>query len=120
MEESSMIKDHIFVWHKDRFVRLALNKIVMIKADRSYCEIITVDKGSYMLSVPMSDVCRKLHDSTFIKIHRSYTVNIHFIDYLMGNMIITETGIKLTIGREYRTNVFGRFIFVGAKRGVRL
>lgn len=118
MEEDVIIKDHIFIWQKDRYKKIALDTIILIKADRSYCEIITIGNNSYVLSVPLADVCRKIEDSKFLRIHRSYMINIDFVESLMGNIITTTNGLKLTIGREYRSIVFRKFIFVGAHRGI--
>lgn len=113
-----VISDHLFIWQKDCYKRVAIEDIVIIRADRSYCEIITITNKHYVLSIPMSDVFSKITDTRFIRIHRSHVINIQFIDSLTGNMIGTTNGIKLTIGKAFRKDFFCRFIFIGAKRGI--
>lgn len=71
----NLITDHIFIWQKDCYKKVALNDIVFIKADRSYCEIVTINKERFVLSVPLTDVHSKINDACFMRIHRSYVIN---------------------------------------------
>ena len=40
--------------------------------------------------------------TTFLRIHRSYAVNIEYIDLIYNNCVIMQNGKQVPIGRDYR------------------
>jgi DNA-binding LytR/AlgR family response regulator len=84
--ETDYLSDRIFVKHKDKMVKLFIADILYISAERAYCQIFTkVDQ--YILSVPLKKVEEKLPTSHFMRIHRSYLVNILEIDEVTENYV---------------------------------
>lgn len=63
---------------KGSIVPLQENEIVMIKADGLYTKIYTKNK-QFMVRDIMKDVSKKLSSEIFIRIHKSYVINIHYV-----------------------------------------
>ena len=76
---SSKLNDRIFVRYKDKMVKLYIDQILYVEADRNYCQIFCKDK-EYIVSVPLKNMEAKLPIESFFRIHRSYLVNLNHID----------------------------------------
>lgn len=99
-ENNEMLTDRIFVRDKDRMVKLALEEILYVEADRNYCKISTKAK-SYMLSIPLAKFEAKMTSESFMRIHRSHSVNIKAIDQLNDNYVFIN-GKSLAISKSYK------------------
>ncbi len=60
-------------------VKVFLSEILYAEADRSYCRIHT-KKQAYLLSVPLRNVESQLPSNNFLRVHRSFVVNLQMID----------------------------------------
>lgn len=79
-------RDHIFVKYDNSFVRISINDIVFLEADRSYCKIVTAD-NAYIQSVSLNHVFDQIKNKNFVRIHRSNVININKITAIDGNMV---------------------------------
>ncbi|AWW00345.1 LytR/AlgR family response regulator transcription factor [Arcticibacterium luteifluviistationis] len=84
--DGEFLSDRIFVKHKDKMVKIFVSDILYIAAERSYCQIFT-KKDEYLLSVPLKNVEDKLLKAQFMRIHRSYLVNIKEIDEMTDSHV---------------------------------
>lgn len=75
----STMADRLFIRHKDQMVKVLINDILYAEADRNYCKVVT-EKESYLLSVPLLNIESQLPSSTFLRVHRSFVVNLQKID----------------------------------------
>lgn len=57
------------------YVKLNYKEIMYLKANRVYCEIVT-DKRTYTISCSMGRFATQLDNHVFVRINRSYIVNI--------------------------------------------
>ncbi len=69
------LNDRIFIRHHGQMVKLLLEDILFIEADRNYCHIVTA-KQPYLLTATLKVMEDKLPGSHFVRVHRSYIVNI--------------------------------------------
>ena len=76
---SHKLDDRIFVRYKEKMIKLQIDQILYVEADRNYCRIFCTDKD-YIISVPLKNMETKLPDWAFFRIHRSYLVNLNHID----------------------------------------
>jgi len=76
---TSKLSDRIFVRYKDKMVKLQIDQILYVEADRNYSRIFCIDK-EYMVTITLKNMESKLPDSSFFRIHRSYLVNLNHID----------------------------------------
>lgn len=108
-------RKYVFIWRQTDYVKVALDEIVRIKADRSYSDIRLSGGRSMVISFNLAVVEKELPAEDFIRIHRSCIVNLKHVDSLTGNCL--KVGDEaLTIGREYRERLLDRFIFLGVRR----
>ncbi len=95
-DASFILKDRIFVKHKERMTKITLEDILYIEADRNYCRIFTKNKG-YLLATTLKIMEEKLSMQLFIRVHRSYVVNILQIDEVTeSHVIINQKAIPLS------------------------
>jgi len=79
--ESLLLNQQIFIRDKDKMVKIRLEDIHYVKAERNYCQIFTETKN-YLLSVPLKTFEKRLKSSLFERVHRSFLVNLQQIDEL--------------------------------------
>lgn len=93
-----ILKDRIFVRSRDRMVKIALAEIRYIEADRNYCRVYTASRN-YLLVSTLKDVATKLRSPQFVRVHRSYLVNLSHIDEIATNqVVIANRSIPLSKG----------------------
>lgn len=78
-EQSFILSDRIFIRNKDRMTKIMTADILYLEAERNYSRIFTREK-EYLLSVTLKTIEEKLSPKVFMRIHRSYLVNILHID----------------------------------------
>jgi DNA-binding LytR/AlgR family response regulator len=83
-ENLEVLEDRIFVRHSGRMVKLLLDDILYIEADRNYSNIVT-SKGEYLISTTLKVVENEIKSPIFIRVHRSYMVNITKLDVVADN-----------------------------------
>jgi len=104
-ENSPSNNPNIFVRCSDRFEKVVIDTIHYLKAEGSYCKIVTNDK-EYLLSGNLNHYCHLGHN--FLRIHRSYVVNIDNVTgFDSENIILGEK--TLPIGRSHRDEIKDAF-----------
>ncbi|MDE5419104.1 response regulator [Labilibaculum sp. DW002] len=93
------IHDSFFVKSNDLFHKVKYSDIVYIKSDHVYVELHTVNKKRHVLRSSMLGVLADLPQN-FVRIHRSYSINIDFIESLNLGMVIVD-GCKIPVGKSY-------------------
>lgn len=95
-EPSFVLSDRIFVRHNDRIVKIIIADILYIEADRNYCRIHAKGK-IFLLVVTLKDIEKKLPKDFFIRVHRSYIINLLQIDEVAAkHLIISRKAIPLS------------------------
>lgn len=106
IEESTPLSDHVFVRDKDRMVKVKLNEILYVEAERNYCRIHTSSR-QYLLSSPMKKLESQLDTEVFVRTHRSFVVNINAIEgFDEFYLYLNEQSIPL--GKSYKEEVLKR------------
>ena len=91
-----ILSDRIFVRHKDNMVKIFIEDILYIEAERNYCRIFTKNK-EYLLSTTLKIMEDKLPARYFIRVHRSFMVNLAQVDEVAENhVIIAQKAIPLS------------------------
>ena len=89
--------DRQIIKHKEKMVKLFLADILYIEADRNYSHIFTKNK-EYMLSITLKHIEDKIPVQQFIRVHRSFIINLAQIDEVAENhVIIGSKAIPLSI-----------------------
>ncbi|MEO5892611.1 MAG: response regulator [Ferruginibacter sp.] len=97
-EQQYILSDRIFVRNKERLVKIMITDILYIEADRNYSRIFTRQK-EYLLSVTLKTIEEKLSMQHFLRIHRSFLVNITHVDEVAeSNVMIAQKAIPIGAG----------------------
>lgn len=116
-DSAYVLKDRIFLKdNKKCFNKISIDDIFWIKADGSY-SLIETKHGKYLTSNNIKIIEKKISNPRFVRIHRSYLVNINWVKQIVGksNVVLELPGsgsaegstakIVIPIGREYRDNI---------------
>lgn len=101
------VSEAIFVRNGDFYYRILYADILWLGAYNNYCEIHCRDGKTYCAVHPLVKVEKILPPDLFVRIHRSYIVNIHSVDRFIGNMVYIGKQ-RLDVSRPYR-KVFSCF-----------
>ena len=108
MPVSDPFSQYIFVRADYRLNRIRVMDIYYIEAKKDYVSINTGD-NVFTVHTTMRDIMNVLPDSHFIRIHRSYIVNIDRIFSIKYPDLLVENKMKtLPIGGLYRKELFDR------------
>lgn len=86
-EEPYILSDCIFVRSHDKMVKVCINNILYIEAERNYCKIHCKDK-EHLLVTTLKYLEEKLTSNDLMRIHRSFIVNLHHIDEIATNHVV--------------------------------
>jgi len=93
-----ILSDCIFVRHREKMVKVDIKNILYVEAERNYCRIYSKNK-EYLLVMTLKDLDEKLPDKHFLRIHRSFVINISQIDEIATSyVVIARKAIPLSKG----------------------
>ena len=88
--------DSIFIRNNDKMVKIYINDVLYIEAERNYCKLHCKDKEHLLVST-LKDLDEKLPSTSFLRIHRSFIVNISHIDEIAtSHVVIAKKAIPIT------------------------
>ncbi len=103
-EYIALLNDRIFIRHQGQMVKLLLQDILYVEADRNYSNLIT-EKKSYVLATTLKEMQSKLPETLFVRIHRSFLVNITKLDVLADNHVEINRKV-IPLSKSYREELF--------------
>lgn len=101
------IQDSLFLKKEQRFERVPLKDILLLQADSNYCNIFTSAK-KFIYSTVLKKIEEQLPTNQFLRVHRSYVVNINKVTGFEGNSLFIEDK-KIPISKSHREVVFNLF-----------
>jgi DNA-binding LytR/AlgR family response regulator len=104
------LKESIFLRKKERFERVDFKDILYAEAESNYTTIVT-SAGQFVLSVTLQEVEKHLSPAFFVRIHRSYVINMQHISSIEGNMLYINNR-SFQVSKSKREEVFQRFKIV--------
>lgn len=84
-----VISDCIYVRYQEKMVKVPIQEIFYVEAERNYCRIHTKEK-EYLQVMTLKDMEEKLPQNHFLRIHRSYIVNLSKIDEIANDHIVVQ------------------------------
>lgn len=91
-----ILSNCIFVRNNEKMVKVPIEQILYIEAERNYCRIYTKYK-EYLLVITLKDIDEKLPSKHFLRIHRSFVVNIAQIDEVAtSHVVIAKKAIPIS------------------------
>ena len=102
-----LVNEGIFVKNNFRFEKVSFSDINWLEADNNYARIVTADK-KYLLTLTLGALHDKLQDPTFLRVHRSYAINMEKVEAFEGNHLFVD-GTQIPISRGYKEDVLRHF-----------
>lgn len=91
-----ILSDCIFVRSHDKMVKVCINDILYIEAERNYCKIHCKEK-EHLLVATLKDLEEKLTYNMLLRIHRSFIINLSHIDEIAtSHVIIAKKAIPIS------------------------
>lgn len=98
--------DFLFIKAEEKLIKLCKDDIHYIESMRDYVKFVTTGKN-YITYSTLKNLEEKLSGYTFLKVHRSYIVNINKIDDIRGNTIYLQ-GNQIPIGKGHKEDLVKR------------
>lgn len=109
-DSAYVLDDRFFIKEKDILWRINISDVLWIEAGGSYCKIRTVKKN-YTQSISLGAFCLKFNHIHFVRVHRSFVVNIDKVVAIKGNMlVIADAKEEIPVGETYREEVNRRLL----------
>ena len=106
--EKQTYPERILVQAGKKLVTISVKDIIRIEADGDYSKLIA-SQNSYLSNYGISKLEEKLDPNTFIRVHRSAMVNLHFIEsldkYSSSYDLIMKNGDVVRVSRGYMDNI---------------
>lgn len=91
----------IFIKEGTRQVKLQLHEIIYLEAMKDYTGINTANKR-YMVLEPLGQLIKQEEFKNFVRIHRSYAVQKHFIKKYNSQSVVLINNSTLPVGRNFK------------------
>jgi DNA-binding LytR/AlgR family response regulator len=101
------INDSLFLKKDHHFERVIINEIQFLEAEGNYTTIHT-KAGHFLYSVVLKNIEAKFPSDRFLRVHRSYVVNVSSIDGFEGNLLHIGS-YKVPVSKSYKEEVFKLF-----------
>jgi two-component system LytT family response regulator len=99
----------MFVKSEYRVVRIRFNEIKYIEGMREYVRIHLTDNKPVMTLLSMKALEEKLPSSQFMRVHRSYIVNLKKINVIERNRIVFDSKVYIPVSEQYK-EAFQQFV----------
>jgi DNA-binding LytR/AlgR family response regulator len=108
-EENEHTRKEIFIKSGYEYIKITTGDILYIKSDADYTEIFLPNK-KYLSSEPLRYWLENLDNNHFMRIHKSYIINISKIEKVASNQVFLMNKIVVPIGRAYKESFAGKFL----------
>lgn len=104
-------KESIFVKVGNDIIKIRLKDILWIESESDYI-VIHILNDKFWVLTSMNEMEKKITAEKFIRIHRSYMVNIDKIEKVSGDMIVMMDKKLLPISRSHKANLIRKLNIV--------
>lgn len=107
--QSNQATERAFLILKDKSpqVKIPFSEMMFVEAAADYMLVHTVGK-SYIFHITMKELSAMLPAHMFVRVHRSYLVNKHFVTTIEKEFVLLN-GKKIPVGPKYRDEL--KYIF---------
>lgn len=91
------VSDFIFIRVDGRLVKLDFNDLLYVETLGDYVQFFTINNKKYIVHSTLKGIDEKLKHPNFVKVHRSYIVNVSkIVDIEETNLVIAEKVIPIS------------------------
>jgi len=98
-------KEFMFVRDGYVFRKIFFNDLLYLESDANYITLHLKSQKKVMVRSTLNDLIEQLYTRKFMRIHRSYSVNIDLIDDVFPTEVAVS-GVKIPIGKSYKEDLF--------------
>jgi len=102
----AVASDHIYIKSEGKLIRLANESILYIESMGDYVKFVTADK-KYITHNTIKNLEDRVDKATFLKVHRSYIINLHKIEDMRENCLFIQ-GVEIPVSKAYKSMVISR------------
>ena len=102
-------REYLFVKSGYKIVRISLEDIIYIEGMREYARIHLTNGKSLMPLISLHVLEEKLPSDKFMRVHRSYIVNLEKITTIDHSRIIFEDKVYISVSEQYK-ELFQKYI----------
>jgi DNA-binding LytR/AlgR family response regulator len=105
---SAEAKSYFFIKCESKYEKIFFDDILYIEGMQNYVRIYTT-KGKYMTLLNLKDIEQNLQNGSFIRVHKSFIVNITKIDCIEKHEISIQS-TRIPISRNFREHVIEKIV----------
>lgn len=96
-------KDNVlFIKSEYKILRIKLEDIKYVEGMREYLRIHTINEQPVMTLLSMKKIEKFLPEDSFMRVHRSYIVNLNQITTIERNRIIFDKNVYIPVSEQYK------------------
>lgn len=99
-----------FIKQNNAFVKITRGDILYLESEGNYT-CINTDRKKYLVRDNMQSILGKLNHPDFIRVHRSYSINIKHLDTFNDYTVFVGAN-EIPLGRNYKQHFFDHFNFL--------
>ena len=104
--------DFIYVKSNSSLIKVLHSEIKYIEALKDYVTIHT-QENNFTIHSTMKEILKKLPETEFLRVHRSFIVNLKLIKTIeLPNLILENSNTTIPIGGSYKDDLFDRLNLV--------
>jgi DNA-binding LytR/AlgR family response regulator len=104
--ESYLDTNSIFIKYQGSFIKVKFDDILYLKSSHVYVELFLKNDKNYLVRRSLNDIVLNL-DASFIRVQRSYVINIKFITEIKSSTVLIS-GNEIPIGKKYKEELINQ------------
>lgn len=107
--DSNSALGEISIEYKGAYKKIACHDILSVEAYGNFCKLYVLHEPSYLLwTVSLKKAITLLPKVGFIRVHRSYIINVQQVEWIKNEWIILTNKQEIPIGKSYKRAVLDK------------
>ncbi len=94
--------NHLFVKSEYKLIRIELDNIKYIESQHEYIKIFLINSNPVMTQISMKNIEEQLPSDRFMRVHRSFIVNLARVSVIERNRIVFDDKIYIPVSEQYK------------------
>ena len=99
---------HMMIKSESSLIKVDISSIIVIEGLKDYVKIITTEKR-YVTKSTMKNIAQNLGGFGFVRVQKSYVVNMGRVKSFEGDTLTMECGILIPVGLQYKASFMELF-----------
>ncbi|WP_276166189.1 response regulator [Zobellia alginiliquefaciens] len=106
LPDLEVLEDRVFIRYNGKMEKLLLDDMLYIEANRNYCTVVTQTKR-FVLSQTLKIMQERLPKANFVRVHRSFIVNISKLDTIADDHLVINRKV-IPLSKSQKELLFQR------------